>query len=252
MKRIFSEYKTSIKGVAKLCGKTPNEVCEQLILKVKSGEYDLHNPNNASRYAQMLTEGNYLHGDYCHYFIEGKGMRDWLQNASPQLSDMNFGFFITMLRGIVVHFEGSDEYSRIYTAAEWSDGSCGLYIFPSHNEEKPRQTFTITADYLLKPQEIAKDEIRLFSGILAYMACFPDCIHEGLPEGIQHPAHFKKIKSFRVMPQIEHEHGNITPHFRSGHFRVLSSEKFTKKRFQVIFIKECFVKGEAKTVEGIV
>lgn len=44
-------------------------------------------------------------------------------------------------------------------------------------------------------------------------------------------------------------HGTVTPHYRIGHFRLLSSERYVNKQGQTVFVRPCFVKGVAETVQ---
>ena len=40
----------------------------------------------------------------------------------------------------------------------------------------------------------------------------------------------------------------VTPHFRRGYFKRLTSDFYTKKKGQIVFVKETMVNGKAKTV----
>jgi len=53
-----------------------------------------------------------------------------------------------------------------------------------------------------------------------------------------------------ISPKVrEHtERGEVSAHFRKGHFRTLRSERFTHKRWKAVFVKATFVKGEALTI----
>lgn len=93
------------------------------------------------------------------------------------------------------------------------------------------------------------DPLALVFGLSLYIRCFPEAVKEGFPEFAKHPAHFKgeKCHAVRTVPQIMERDGPV-PHFRNGHFRFLASERFTKKRWQTIFVSESFIKGKAKTI----
>lgn len=61
----------------------------------------------------------------------------------------------------------------------------------------------------------------------------------------------RNSKTISISKEIEnylHENRDVSPHLRSGHFRYLGSEYFSKKRGRTIFVKSSFVKGHAKTI----
>jgi hypothetical protein len=80
------------------------------------------------------------------------------------------------------------------------------------------------------------------------MMAFPDMIKTGTPNGCYKKYSPKdiEIKTTDVVKE-KSEHG-VSPHFRSGHFRLLSSDRFINKRGQIVFVKSSFVKGHAITV----
>lgn len=95
---------------------------------------------------------------------------------------------------------------------------------------------------------------RLALNFLLYERCFPGSIVPGVPEGIANQNHYKKYGLKHIMsphPSVlrKDSYGSKSPHFRSGYFKTLSSEYYTHKRGQVIFVDATFVKGKAETVE---
>jgi hypothetical protein len=95
------------------------------------------------------------------------------------------------------------------------------------------------------------DALSLLSSALAYVLAFPEMVYDGLPPDLKHIGWYKgTAKTVSVSPTLI-DHSSPCPHFRIGHFRVLSSERFKVKKGQTIFVKGTFVKGTAKTVEGI-
>jgi len=91
-------------------------------------------------------------------------------------------------------------------------------------------------------------------GLSLYLKCFPCAVRDGLPDNCLHPNHYKfsEINTVSIAPEIlDSSDRTVTPHIRSGHFKLLGSDFYKKMKGQVIFISECFVKGTAKTVEDI-
>lgn len=96
-------------------------------------------------------------------------------------------------------------------------------------------------------------ERNLILNLFLYMEAFPASIHEGCPAIALEPWEVKsKDRSFRISAHESLlDRSGPTPHFRRGHFRMLSSEHWTKKRGQVVFVRSTFVKGHAETVEDV-
>ncbi len=92
-------------------------------------------------------------------------------------------------------------------------------------------------------------EAKAFFNLLLYLDCFPDSIKNMPPDDVkkQYAPYIKRCFTVKTDEKII-DRSNITPHFRRGHFRVLRSEVFKKKRYQTIFVHSSFVKGKAKTV----
>lgn len=96
--------------------------------------------------------------------------------------------------------------------------------------------------------------LRILLGFCLYIQCFPYAIRDGVPENCQHPNYynFSERKTINTAKEILDDNDRtVTPHIRSGHFKLLGSEYYKKMKGQVIFVHECFVKGKAKTVENI-
>jgi hypothetical protein len=85
------------------------------------------------------------------------------------------------------------------------------------------------------------------------MEAFPECIKDGVPEFIKDS---EKDKSFMIdiaekviEPVTESTSGKVvSPHFRRGFYRRLSSDYYKNKKGQIIFVSETMVNGKAKTV----
>lgn len=93
--------------------------------------------------------------------------------------------------------------------------------------------------------------IRFVVGIGMYIGCFPEQMIDGIPEDLKHPSHHNNRinKTIKISPKIIERDGP-RPHYRSGHFRLLSSDFYKNKKGQVIFIHGTFVKGKVKTILG--
>lgn len=90
--------------------------------------------------------------------------------------------------------------------------------------------------------------------LLMYMDAFPECVTEGCPQlhsKANRPADYVKSLRISASEAIKETYRNgMSPHMRRGHFRLLTSDKFTKKRGQTVYVKPTMVVGAAKTVKA--
>jgi len=91
--------------------------------------------------------------------------------------------------------------------------------------------------------------------LICYMHCFPECVRDGVPEDSKDKKYIPKGKSVRlgiadkIADSINDKIGRKRPHHRTGYFKILSSDFYTNKRGQVIFVKETMVNAKSKTVK---
>jgi hypothetical protein len=91
---------------------------------------------------------------------------------------------------------------------------------------------------------------RVILNLIFYMNAFPENVVNGVPQRAIIDEHTiasdKKItisKNTELFRSYE-----VSPHLRRGHFRTFTSDFFTHKRGETIWINPMFVKGEALTV----
>jgi hypothetical protein len=87
-------------------------------------------------------------------------------------------------------------------------------------------------------------------GLATYISCFPSMLIDGLPDDLKNTESFPKSKtcSINIHPKILAEGSSAKcPHFRAGHMRLLSSERYVNKKGAVVFVRPSFIKGQAKT-----
>ena len=84
---------------------------------------------------------------------------------------------------------------------------------------------------------------------LFYINAFPECVVDGVPNGVKKNPKAKSINvSDKVVSHTSVEHGFVRPHFRSGYFRHFNSDWYVNCKGQVRFIASTMVKGKAKTL----
>lgn len=92
-----------------------------------------------------------------------------------------------------------------------------------------------------------RESMRFVSGCFMMAECFPEVFVEGLPDFCKHPSWFRKLPA-RGMT-IGSVSKSKCPHIRTGHFRLLSSERYVHKKGQVVFVKPAMVNGKADHAE---
>ena len=89
---------------------------------------------------------------------------------------------------------------------------------------------------------------KLILGFGLYLEAFPDAVVETKRgDGGCFNSNYQGKQSLVSATEIansEMRH-SISPHWRRGHFRMLNSERFTKKQGSVVFIKGMFIKGRS-------
>jgi hypothetical protein len=92
---------------------------------------------------------------------------------------------------------------------------------------------------------------RVIFGFSLYIEAFPEVVADCQHGEIPHINHYKGSRKTVCVNEVvaqENSGAAASPHFRRGHFRVLHSERYTKKRGQIVFVKGCFVRGQAYEV----
>lgn len=92
---------------------------------------------------------------------------------------------------------------------------------------------------------------RLAINTIAYMKVFPECVKEGVPKTEQSECAYTLEVSEKVIELVATSESNrmLSPHFRKGYIKRLTSDFYTHKKGQLIFVSETMVNGVAKTVE---
>jgi hypothetical protein len=194
--------------------------------------------------------------DAVHIFIQSSNFVNWLISCVPDV----FGDAKYLKDAIsisenkfpcVVHFPTSSGYSSfIYWAGDQNKELMLLDI--SRGNKSGIGTLAINANHIGEIDKQWLPYVKIVLALGMYVSCFPETVKTGPPDDLRHPSlhSYKSSQTIEVSPKIVNpiSHESPTAHFRKGHFRILQSEKFTNKRFQVIFVRQTFVKGKAVTI----
>jgi hypothetical protein len=220
-----------------------------------------------------------------HYFLESKGLFDFL--ADSPVKELSFAHLAATewpdhlhvgraishgpAKTVVIHhqYAALPSIKVIYQLLNPGTDNSVFYVYVENGDEyagfmeprpdgKPSLTHVPEKFYTtdLNNEDVYDKPLyrytRLALNLLMYEMCFPGCVNVGVPEDISNPNRYRKIpspKTVSVTKDILHDdHSTITPHFRSGYFRVLSSDYYKAKRNKVVFTRATFVRGTAKTV----
>ena len=197
---------------------------------------------------------SWKYGTMTHYFIES-GIADFAAHSVKNITNDYYKPFKVMNHA----GSGSKLIECIALHFPTSENRRSLIVIPiAHKNGEYEIFFTDGVSYNLI--EIAQDPdasyfdydylCKTVLGLSLYMDAFPDAIREAKCENVKHVGHYNgggHVLSRNDVVLTE-EKDSVSPHFRRGHFRVLSSERYTKKRGQVVFVKGTFVKGKAYEV----
>ena len=96
----------------------------------------------------------------------------------------------------------------------------------------------------------AKAMVKTIYGLALYLDAFPETATKATRYDVKDVAHYAG-NAFTVAANEsarEDVARSVSPHFRRGHFRMLTSEMFRRKRGQVVFVRGSFVRGHAVDV----
>lgn len=177
------------------------------------------------------------------YYIKDESLFDFFKSTEVRKKEVEI--ILKQLDGESVGLWGILGKTQAYTLCYTRDSSGRHFI--SMLSEEMNYTFCIEELDIKKTGSIEK--FYLAMNFLFYIKAFPECVLDGVPPSEKKIANAKVIgTSPKVVHHTTTEHGFVTPHFRSGHFRHLDSDYYKNKKGQVIFVAATMVKGRAKTV----
>jgi hypothetical protein len=185
---------------------------------------------------------------YCdHYFFVGETFLPWLQSIdTPENGEMLDFLFShrSNTRTSMFHFEGGKSPCLLVGSIP----NKYLNSFTILVQDNQRGFFTYDKAVTKVSTESVKS-LHLVFNALSYIKAFPDTVLPGLPDTVKHAPRYRNAKCFGVVPSKEIiQRDGPKPHYRTGHFRFLQSERFKHKRGMTIFVKGTFVKGRALSV----
>ena len=200
-------------------------------------------------------------GKCMHYFFTGEGMHDWLSNCATDFTDEHMSVIRNIpIQGVpyesetetrefvakvfVLHFLGGNSPCYVGMALLENTGWWACYV-----SDAKHNTVYFTKGSLKGAPNPLEKMTGTIAAALSYVKCFPDTVSVGVPADVKHPNHYRKCEAKSIgMHESLVERDGPSPHYRSGHFRYLESERFTKARFTTVFVHGTFVKGKSMVV----
>lgn len=87
-------------------------------------------------------------------------------------------------------------------------------------------------------------------GLSLYMDAFPETVVPAGSDTVHNIKHYHGPQKTVARNSVveEEERRGVSPHWRRGHFRLLTSERFVRKQGQTVYVKGTFVNGKAYDV----
>ena len=204
----------------------------------------------------------------CHYFLDD-GVADFLANAVKEFTPDYFRESVLtkcaseshvklpelQYLPFFIHFPSKDKRCSIGVVPYFKapsaliPGGCCKYLFAARDYDNV-VLVNMNHEQASEENKHGSDKDTVFVekvvyGFTLYLDAFPDVVREA--DGVKHIGHYKGSRHcIRANETVRTEsHHSVSPHFRRGHFRVLSSDHFKKARGKTIFINGMFIKGKA-------
>lgn len=162
--------------------------------------------------------------------------------------------------GFAIHFPSKEQRRSIivvpnmhlvkYGSRFSANPSCYKYYFAAidgvdvileNTEQREKHPYTD------KGQE---EKVKIIMGLSLYIDAFPESVIQTKTDDLALSFGYKG-KKITVQSNIHTEEDarmTPSPHWRRGHFRILDSERFTKKKGMSVYVRGTFVKGKAYNV----
>jgi hypothetical protein len=158
--------------------------------------------------------------------------------------------------GFAVHFPTKESMKSVMVVPDafiYSplEGCCRSYYFAACDGENVVHMQTNESDFTKNGSDDSTIKLsKLIFGLSLYMDAFPAAVTEANLGDIHKLNHYTGPRNIVTSNDIIDEElaHIITPHWRRGHFRLLSSPKFIYKCGQTVYVRGSFVRGQAFTV----
>lgn len=266
MKRQYTEMITSLRRAHKRTKVSYDDLYERGLKMLESAD------NSALRTAALGIEMLYeTSAEVGHIFMPERAFCNWLSECArtldPELADKAAEGFGSSL--VCMHFPSDAGLPSVLVKIGTGENKGTLVLDMSLNSavggavlhtqllgQSAAQEMRVqynpdsdtSIDVTQKQADLGEYYTRMIAGLGLYMGAFPEQVKEGIPADAKHTERIAgPSRTVGVSPQIIVREG-VTPHYRVGHFRLLTANRYVNKRGHVVFVHGCFVRGHAMTV----
>lgn len=277
MKQAYTQYSSRLRALCKEEGNIdPNIFLHKAWQHMKERrEWKAH----ALLQTLAIVDLDLLENGAIDIFLPGRGFLDWLVECVKEIEPQHVvcvQHLIGQGHVCVLHFPTSsklnslafscpdhklepfsqDEVKEEIPWGEMQPNGCLWGLFSLHDHKHWGLNHKLSNEGISAFTDPSGEliwHVKLIVGLGMYISAFPETVKDGPPDNLKHPSHhqYPDAKTIGISERISlgGTHASPIAHFRKGHFRLLQSEKFTKKRFQAVFVHETFVNAaKAKTV----
>lgn len=192
------------------------------------------------------------------FYVKDESLFDFFKQTDVRKKEVDT--LIESLDEIESSISNYDEFEQYLGKRVWGVlGQKESYTIVYMKLRNSKHTITVLANNMnytlcvddFEPKANPDDEwvFNLVCNFLFYIKAFPECVIDGVPNGVKRNPSAKSISmSDKIVAHKTVEHGFVRPHFRSGYFRHMNSDWYKNCKGQVRFIASTMVKGRAKTV----
>ena len=269
MKKQYTEMVTSLRKAHKATGMSYEGLMERFY---KMAEDDPPEERTLRKLSVEMEYSYEVRKDARHIFMPGRRFCEWLADCAktldPALGAKAVEGFGTNF--VCLHFpcesglpsallgigRGKVKWGVVLAYSMGHPlGGCAVFTKldgRDTHEEMPFRSLNCDADTPRETRQRQADTgefyTRMIAGIGLYMGAFPEQVKPGIPPDAKRADYAAgNAKTIGVAEEVVTRDG-VTPHYRVGHFRLLTADRYVNKKGQVVFVTGCFVHGQAKTV----
>lgn len=267
--RQYTEMVTCLRRAHKLSGLSYDRLFDEALKEIEATGV-----NAALRKVFVGIETLYeTSAETCHIFMPSGAFCSWLsecaQSLEPELGEKaaeGFGSSLVCLHfptaanlpSVLIKLGTGPTKGEIMIDFSLASPFGGAVVNTKLAGQKRDQEMTmrydpgddVSYDIRKKQADLGEFYTRMISGLGLYMGAFPEQVKDGIPENAKRYGTLHgRARTIGIAEQVVTREG-ATPHYRVGHFRLLSAERYVHMKGQVVFVHGCFVKGQAKTVLG--
>ena len=194
--------------------------------------------------------------DYCKRLPGCPPVEAPAPGAPPVFLSADAGGRPMMAGGFALHFPASERQRSVMVVPDFripvGSDRILLYYFAAGDGE---DTVLMQCDSSLNPpagaladeQSGAAELAKIIFGLSLYMDAFPETVVPAGAGDVKHIGHYegqRRIVTGNGVVEEERRCG-VSPHWRRGHFRLLSSDRFVRKQGLTVYVRGSFVKGTA-------